>query len=413
MNKSFDLYKVNDTDYNFIRLINKGAYGNVFLVEKKSSKEQYAAKIIELDGQELTKQMIEREVQIMMHLNHPTLVKFYGFTKIIQSERESMMLVMKLYKKGSLSELLSDEQKSLAEISYNDTSRQIILVGIAYGMMKLHRKNIIHRDLKPGNILIDEEYHPYITDFGLSKIAKFDKSSKQSKFCGTPMYMAPEVIQNNKYNGKADVYSFGIIMYQVITGLNPFPLFQSKWNEFNLYQFVVGKNGRPSFKNTQIKPSLKNLIESCWDPDPIKRPSFEEIFNKLAYNQDDVNYSLENDEENNYYLDNVSVEDLFDYIDEITKNEDYAEEIEELRAALQSQQRMIDQIKGKTEDSTQVKLLENKIEDQEKIINDYKDQFQKQEDKLNDYVKLFQKQEEIMKAHNEQFEKQEEVIKTL
>lgn len=405
MNKSTKFYRVNNTDYKIIKLINKGSYGKIFLIEKKSNKEKYAAKIIELDGKEITKQMIEREVQIMMHLNHPTLVKFYGFTKIKESDGEKIMIVMKYYEKGSLSDVLSDEKKFHSDISYDETARQIILVGIAYGMMKLHRKNIVHRDLKPGNVLIDENYFPYITDFGLSKRTNFGELSQSTKTCGTPLYMAPEVIRDNQYSFKADVFSFGIIMYQVITGKTPYPSFQvDKWNEYKFYQYVAAEKGRPSFEGVQIKPSLKKLIESCWDHDPSKRPTFEEIFKKLAYNQDDSDYSLDiedDDEDNNYYLDNASVDALFDYIDIITEVKDYGEEIEELRATVQNQQKIIDQLKKKTKESNQ---------NQEKIVGEYQDLFQKQDDKIKYYIKLFEKQEELMREHNAQFKLQEETI---
>lgn len=91
-------------------------------------------------------------------------------------------------------------------------------------MMYLHSHIIIHRDLKPGNILLDKDFHPHITDFGLSKYLDPMNTRSQSKLdCGTTVYMAPEVIQDDSYNNKADVYAFGIIMYEVLTELQPYP----------------------------------------------------------------------------------------------------------------------------------------------------------------------------------------------
>ena len=82
-------------------------------------------------------------------------------------------------------------------------------------MMHLHHNHIIHRDLKPGNILLDEQLNPHIIDFGLSKIYQKDHSQSQTQSYGTSIYMAPEVIRGDPYNGKADVYSFSILMFEI------------------------------------------------------------------------------------------------------------------------------------------------------------------------------------------------------
>ena len=96
--------------------------------------------------------------------------------------------------------------------------------------------------------------------------------------------MAPEVINGDKYDEKADVYSFAILMYEVITNAKPYPLFQN--NEMSLSNFnekVVQNNFRPEIRDP-IKDSLKKLIIQCWSENPFKRPTFQEIFNKLALN---------------------------------------------------------------------------------------------------------------------------------
>ena len=106
---------------------------------------------------------------------------------------------MDLAKKGSLADLLEKIQNGLLDEEYDNTSRQIILVGIARGMMILHQHHVIHRDLKPGNILLDNDLHPHITDFGLSKFYESGRSMIQSQQCGTSMYMAPEIMEGNRY----------------------------------------------------------------------------------------------------------------------------------------------------------------------------------------------------------------------
>ena len=239
------IYKIQSSDYKNCKQINKGAYGNIYEVEEKATKKKYAAKVIKIidENDKDVLEMIKREVSIMMRVVHPTIVRFYGYCEI--PNKKSVMILMELFKRGSLDDLLKEEQKSLADPDYDNTIRQIILIGISYGMMKLHQKHVIHRDLKPGNILIDNEFYPHIADFGLSKIYDADGSIEQSKVCGTPIYMAPEINKTVKYNGKVDVYSFGIIMYQVVTGQNPYPLYPKQWSEYILNKKVIDENYRP------------------------------------------------------------------------------------------------------------------------------------------------------------------------
>ena len=207
----------------------------------------------------------------------------------------------------------------------DNTAKQIILVGIARGMMILHQHHIIHRDLKPGNILLDNDYHPYITDFGLSKLYETGRSMIQSQQCGTSMYMAPEIIQGNRYNGKVDVYSFGILMYEVVTNSLPYPLLlNGKMTPYIFNQKVVEEDLRPKFE-FPINKSIQKLIESCWAKDPKERPTFEEIFKKLAYNIDDLVDNIyedndiidDDDDEENFYLDGVDVNEVISYANDI------------------------------------------------------------------------------------------------
>lgn len=145
------------------------------------------------------------------------------------------------------------------------------------------------------------------------------------------MYMAPEIIEGNKYNGKVDVYSFGILMYEVISNSIPYPLFVAgKISAFSFNKKVVDDNYRPKF-NFKINKSIKKLIESCWDKDPKKRPTFEQIYQKLAFNidnlagdvYDDVEKTEDEDEDEidlepvNYYLDDVDVNEVISYANDI------------------------------------------------------------------------------------------------
>lgn len=167
-------------------------------------------------------------------------------------------------KEGSLADLINKEMKSLCSPDYDNTKKQIILVGIARGKMLLHKFHVIHRDLKAENILLDVDFHPRITDFGLSKFFDPNHSMNQCMTnSGTAAYMAPEVINSDQFNTKADVFAFGNLMYEVILDKRAYTDYfkgKKKFNDFQLKTNVV--NGlRPEIKENSMKKGFKKMIE--------------------------------------------------------------------------------------------------------------------------------------------------------
>lgn len=215
-------FLVNLDNVKFIESISSGAFGSVYLVQDKKTSQKYAAKVINSSEAEQNKIMINREIGIMIRMQHPTIIKFYGYSLTDLEGKNRVTLLLQFAKNGSLMNFLNDVRNGLVECIYDNTSRQKILVGIARGMMYLHQHNVIHRDLKPGNILLDDNLEPHITDFGSSKFYTSGQSNNQTQSVGTSLYMAPEVIEGNRYNGKADVYSFAILMFEVVTDLVPY-----------------------------------------------------------------------------------------------------------------------------------------------------------------------------------------------
>jgi len=147
---------------------------------------------------------------------------------------------------------------------------------ISYGVHYLHslRPRIIHRDLKPDNILLDDNYTVKLADFGMSKMIQ--QYSKTMTTSGTPHYMAPESIDKGKYSEKTDVYSFGIILWELYTEKFPF----EGMNPFRVMYLVVNENLKPQIPD-HFPQEIGELIVSCTDTDSEQRPDFKSIIGIL------------------------------------------------------------------------------------------------------------------------------------
>ena len=178
---------------------------------------------------------------------------------------------------GSLEDILGRSRKSATKHFLNNSQKYIILLGIALGMKYLHSIGVIHRDLKPDNILLDENFYPKICDFGISFISDLQLSKIiMEDTLGTPMYMAPEIIEDLPYTYKVDVYSFALLMYELISEQKIFNCYSKKSEVFKA--IINGERPDLSFI---MNERIETLIKKCWDQDPLKRPSFNEIVHEL------------------------------------------------------------------------------------------------------------------------------------
>ena len=296
--------KLDIHNFNIVKRIGDGTISSVFLVEDNKTNKEYVAKIIQLELDKKSDFISNHEIDKIMNTEHPTIVKFLGFCSTDFYDQSHLTLIMDYYKQGPLNSILKKIQKGENVEYYNNTTRQIILAGVARGMMYLHQHNFIHGNLKSENILLDDEFHPHLTDFGLYKFYK--QYSFPHNFC-SPICMAPEIIDFDEYSDKTDVYSFGIVMFEVISDSFPYPSLQSGRVPLHTFYQRVGKEGlRPNFKeNPPIEEPLKKLMESCWSQDPKSRPTFNDLFNKLAFN--------DNEKGNEFYLDDVYIEKVKAY----------------------------------------------------------------------------------------------------
>ena len=153
----------------------------------------------------------DRELKIVAGLEHPSIVPVYD----VGEEDGQPYFVMRYMTGGSLSNLIEK-----GKISVQDTAH--IIEKIAQGLNYAHKKGIIHRDLKPDNILFDTNGEPFISDFGIAKLSESSGSLTGSGVIGTPAYMSPEQAQGNPIDGRSDIYGLGVIVYQMLSGQQPY-----------------------------------------------------------------------------------------------------------------------------------------------------------------------------------------------
>ena len=199
-------------------------------------------------------------------------------------------MIVSLCAKGSLDKAIDQEARGVSlewqttagqEVRWNSTKKAISVFGIAAGLCFMHEKEkkIIHRDIKPANVLLDENMHPLITDFGLSRVLSANDAQMTGNV-GTPLYMAPEVFDGEQYDEKVDVYSYGMLVYELISLHRPFydVADLDKGGYVRLGQ-LVRSGRRPTLDG--VPPEWQDLIVQCWHQEPAKRPTMRDVVERL------------------------------------------------------------------------------------------------------------------------------------
>ena len=291
--------------------IGKGAFGVVYKAREKGKETIYAAKITlqSLDEEENQKDVvlnIVREVNILCKLNHPSIIKFIGFSPTDFEGNCKPVLITEYIPNGSLSNLIKQEKQGLSNPKYNATKKLIIIYGIASAMSYLHAHNIIHRDLKPDNILVDENLYPKIADFGLSKINHQNQDSMSiastSGIKGTLIYISPEILDDLEFTKEGDIYAFAMVVYEILTTERPF-----KDHTFKKFILSVSNGERPEI-DSSVPDAYRSLIERYWSQKPSDRQPFDEILSDLKENPDFITELVDDGE----YFDYVDFIDAYE-----------------------------------------------------------------------------------------------------
>lgn len=211
----------------------------------------------------------DKECSIMRGLHHPNIVLFMGSC----SKPPTLLLVTELLANGSFFDIYhkvpKPEQSQQLRLAYN------VAFDMSKGLAYLHNHNpiVIHRDLKSQNILLDDKMRTKIGDFGLSK---FRDVGKTMSICGSPLWVAPEVLRGEKYGTPCDVYSFSIIVWEALAWGEPYPDLGSS----DIMNGVACGNLRPSVPDG-TPAGLAHLLEECWTKKQDQRPTFNEIVPRL------------------------------------------------------------------------------------------------------------------------------------
>jgi eukaryotic-like serine/threonine-protein kinase len=200
--------------YEIIGLLGEGGMASVYRAHQSNINRQVAIKVIKpnVGNYEAFVQRFAREAQTVAQLNHPHILKIFDYGE----QDGQLYLVMELQTGGSLSDLISRERPTLRTVNK-------LLGQIASALDYAHRQGIVHRDLKPANILLDSEGNAILTDFGIAKLLTVDTSlTATGLVMGTPSYMSPEQWAGSQLDSRADIYSLGIIVYEMLTQQQPF-----------------------------------------------------------------------------------------------------------------------------------------------------------------------------------------------
>jgi serine/threonine protein kinase len=238
-------HKLTIEDFRLIRVLGRGSFGKVYLVQKKDNKKYYALKTLKKE-EILSRNQIDNaltEKNVLQSAFHPFVVRLrFSF----QNE-STLYLVMDYLSGGELFTHLKKKGR------FDEESSRFYAAEVVLALEYLHDKlDIIYRDLKPENILLDNTGHLKITDFGLSKATK-----KTFSFCGTPEYLAPEILLGSGHNKSVDWWSLGCLIYEMLAGYPPF----SSKNRKQLYNDILKQQPiMPSHFSNGAREILSKLM---------------------------------------------------------------------------------------------------------------------------------------------------------
>lgn len=260
-------FEIQPHEVRFGNQIGSGGFGIVF--RGKFRGETVAIKKIHAHALNNPSSIAEfrSEVAVLCTLQHPNILRFLGAC----TKPPSLMIITEFMARGTLFELL---HQSNTKVTW--AMRKKMALDTCKGMRYLHDSKLLHRDLKSSNLMLDDQFNCKVGDFGLTRISSGAVAAQMTGQCGTFQYMAVEVLANKPYSEKADVFSFGVLLWELVARKLPY---------FGMQPMQVGiavmhKGLRPTIPERCPAP-LAKLIKACWQDVPERRPSFAQIQHHL------------------------------------------------------------------------------------------------------------------------------------
>ena len=256
------------TDFEYIKELGTGSFGRVFLVYHKKTKVKYAIKAINKKDESNIeeKPYFCREIEIMYRIHHPNIVKLYGHFE----DSDYCYFIMEYIPNGNAYSLIPKNGKK------KQTNQIIasIIKDVISAVYFLHNMNppIIHRDIKPENVLMNENNVAILTDFGWSNY--LTNNEQRKTVCGTPIYLAPEMINKKGHDGHIDIWCIGVLLFELITGRVPF-----QGNDIDTLKYNI-RNMNIAWPS-DINNEAKDLISKILKYNPEERLTIEEILNHI------------------------------------------------------------------------------------------------------------------------------------
>lgn len=346
LNKNVSSSRINNYIY-YHPWIGKGGSGKVYKgVNTKTNTLVAIKKINSVNIQKLSMERIIQEVEFLKNLEHPNIIKCFDIIK----DQHYVYIITEYCNGGNLQQFI-DDYSGYGE-NFSEIEIKHFMIQIRDALQYLHSKNIYHRDIKPQNILVQNKNKTYtditlkICDFGFAKEMNLETKFMETTLCGTPMYMAPEIVIQHKYHNKSDLWSLGVILHRLIYGTYPYGKVS---NIFELIKCMESKKlSFPNKKNKKIPLSLEgcDLLGSLLEKDTGERIDWEEFFNHAWF-------AFRND------IDNTD--------DEISSDSDSEEDIKKIMEDLPEK---VNEILEKQKE-VKTKQKEDKIN----IIEDYCNKF--------------------------------------
>ncbi|GFS38011.1 putative protein kinase C delta type homolog [Nephila pilipes] len=255
--KKLKFRKYGIDDFVFLKLLGKGSYGKVLLAELKDHNMYFAIKCLKkdvvLEDDDVESTMIERRV-LALGTQHPYMCKLY-----CTFQTKSYLFFVMEYLNGG------DLMFHIQEGRQFDIKRAMFYGAEIVSALKfLHKRGIVYRDIKLDNVLLDKDGHIRLVDFGMCQCRVYHEESMPSNFCGTPTYIAPEIILGQTYNQSVDWWSFGVLLFEMLAGRSPF----DGTEEDELYWSICNEDPHyPQF----LPKDARNILESLLIKSPVKR----------------------------------------------------------------------------------------------------------------------------------------------